>query len=70
MPSDSPAAIDKTETLPLKSYLRDIETRYLRETVARCGGDKVKAAQTLNISLATLYRKLDSPSQPPEDTPS
>jgi DNA-binding NtrC family response regulator len=55
------------DTLPLKTFLREVETSYLREAIARCGGDKATAARTLGISLATLYRKLDPPTPLPEE---
>lgn len=42
----------------LKTFLRDQEVAHLKRALAACGGDKEKAAETLGISLATLYRKL------------
>ncbi|MBX3731354.1 MAG: sigma-54-dependent Fis family transcriptional regulator [Verrucomicrobiae bacterium] len=42
----------------LKKFLRDHETSYLRHAVAFANGDKEAAARLLDISLATLYRKL------------
>ena len=42
----------------LKAFLRDKEKEYLEQVLARTGGDKEAAAHKLNISLATLYRKL------------
>ncbi len=42
----------------LKAFLRDKEKEYLSQILERTGGDKEAAAQKLNISLATLYRKL------------
>ena len=42
----------------LKSFLRAKEQEYLKHVLRRTGGDKERAAQELNISLATLYRKL------------
>ena len=42
----------------LKAFLRAKEKEYLKNVINSMGGDKVKAAQELDISLATLYRKL------------
>jgi len=42
----------------LKDFLREQELTYLNRALAYTGGDKEKAAQLLEISLATLYRKL------------
>ncbi len=42
----------------LKAFLRDKEKEYLEQVLERTGGDKEAAAQKLDISLATLYRKL------------
>ncbi len=62
-PPTSPAG----DTPSLKAYLREVESVYLRETIARCAGDKAAAARTLGISLATLYRKLDPQTPLPEE---
>jgi DNA-binding NtrC family response regulator len=43
---------------PLKTFLREQELAYLNRTLAYTGGDKEKAAELLDVSLATLYRKL------------
>src|SRR6266567_2230897 len=43
---------------PLKDFLREQELTYLNRALAYTGGDKEKAAELLDISLATLYRKL------------
>ncbi len=54
----------------LKAFLRDKEKEYLEQMLERTGGDKEAAAQKLNISLATLYRKLPgtkSGAPPPRD---
>ncbi len=42
----------------LKAFLRAKEKEYLKTVIDTMGGDKVKAAKELDISLATLYRKL------------
>ncbi len=48
--------------LPLKEYLEEKEKEYLQKLIQLFDNDKDKAAKTLGISLATLYRKL-----PPEE---
>ncbi|HIE10577.1 MAG TPA: sigma-54-dependent Fis family transcriptional regulator [Kiritimatiellae bacterium] len=45
----------------LKAFLRAKEKEYLMQVLQKMGGDKEKAAKALNISLATLYRKLPEP---------
>ncbi len=47
----------------LKAFLRAKEKEYLKNVINTMGGDKVKAAQELDISLATLYRKLPEEKQ-------
>ncbi|MCF7847910.1 MAG: hypothetical protein K9M45_03590 [Kiritimatiellales bacterium] len=42
----------------LKAFLRAKEKEYLKNVISTMGGDKAKAAKELDISLATLYRKL------------
>jgi DNA-binding NtrC family response regulator len=42
----------------LKAFLRKKEQHYLQRVITGLNGDKEKAATTLKISLATLYRKL------------
>jgi len=42
----------------LKAFLRIKEKEYLAEVLKDTNGDKQKAAKSLRISLATLYRKL------------
>jgi DNA-binding NtrC family response regulator len=49
----------------LKAFLRSKEKDYLQQVLTMTGGDKERAAKTLKISLATLYRKL--PDQAPDD---
>jgi transcriptional regulator with PAS, ATPase and Fis domain len=43
---------------PLKDFLREQEVGYVNRALSAAGGDKEKAAQLLNVSVATLYRKL------------
>lgn len=47
----------------LKSFLRIKEKEYLAEVLKDTAGDKQKAAKSLRISLATLYRKLPEPKE-------
>jgi two-component system, NtrC family, response regulator PilR len=42
----------------LKSFLKAKEKEYMEQILANSQGDKEKAAQTLQVSLATLYRKI------------
>lgn len=42
----------------LKKFARDQELAYLNHVLTLCGQDKEEAARRLEISLATLYRKL------------
>jgi DNA-binding NtrC family response regulator len=55
----SPAAPSADQpVVPLKNFLREQEVAYLNRVLDQVNGDKEKAAETLGISLATLYRKL------------
>jgi len=49
----------------LKGFLKAKEKEYLEQILASTHGDKEKAAQTLQVSLATLYRKLSDEPTPP-----
>ena len=44
--------------LTLRSHMAREEARFIRQAVARCGGDMGKAAHLLGISRMTLWRKL------------
>jgi transcriptional regulator with PAS, ATPase and Fis domain len=50
----------------LKSFLRTKEKEYMEQILASTQGDKEKAAQTLQVSLATLYRKLSDEEPVPQ----
>lgn len=60
------AESDSSASGSLKSFLRTKEKEYMEQILASTQGDKEKAAQTLQVSLATLYRKLsdEEPVQP------
>ncbi len=55
--------------MQLKEFLRKQEVGYIEQAIEAAGGDKEKAAQMLGISMATLYRKLASPSAVEEPEP-
>ena len=48
--------------MQLKEFLHRQEVDYIEQVIESAGGDKEKAAQMLGISMATLYRKLATPS--------
>jgi len=50
----------------LKAFLRAKEKEYLKTVIDNMGGDKAAAAKELDISLATLYRKLPEEEQQAE----
>ncbi|MGQ9662039.1 MAG: sigma-54-dependent transcriptional regulator [Kiritimatiellia bacterium] len=58
MKSGIASEMDISKFQSLKAFLRKKEEDYLNYILQLCSGDKVKAAQLLKISLATLYRKL------------
>jgi len=62
--SASPSAQGNTS---LKGFLKAKEKEYLEQILASTHGDKEKAAQTLQVSLATLYRKLSDEPTPSEN---
>ena len=47
--------------MQLKEFLHRQEVEYIEQVIQSAGGDKEKAAHMLGISMATLYRKLASP---------
>jgi two-component system, NtrC family, response regulator PilR len=49
---------DPEKAKSLKAFLRAKEKEYLKQVLSMTDGDKEKAAKSLKISLATLYRKL------------
>jgi DNA-binding NtrC family response regulator len=50
--------IDQYRNQSLRTFLRNREKEYMEYVLANFNGDKEKAAKTLQISMATLYRKL------------
>ena len=50
--------------LPLKDFVHQQEVRYIEYAINAAGGSKEKAAQKLDISIATLYRKLAVETEP------
>ena len=57
------AAAEDFRGKSLKTFLRKKEQEYLLQIINSMGGDKEKAAKALNISLATLYRKIPAQEQ-------
>ena len=53
--------VDDVRGKSLKAFLRMKEKEYLSQALAYSDGDKQKAAKSLRISLATLYRKMPEP---------
>jgi DNA-binding NtrC family response regulator len=52
------AGAEQYRNVSLRAFLRQKEKEYLEQVIARSNGDKEEAAKALQISLATLYRKL------------
>jgi DNA-binding NtrC family response regulator len=43
----------------LDEFIQQQERTYIDATLAHCGGSREKAASMLEISMATLYRKIE-----------
>ena len=56
--TEQPAVAANQPIGPLKDVLRQQERAYINRVLGQCGNDKEKAAEILQVSLATLYRKL------------
>jgi DNA-binding NtrC family response regulator len=56
----TPRSEDKLIDQALQSYLtlKQLEREYILEVMAACGGSRVKTAERLGITTATLWRKL------------
>lgn len=48
----------KSDTVPLRKVIQQIERQYIEETLRRYDGDKSRAADALRIGRTTLYGKL------------
>ncbi len=57
-PSDSPGMLPIGKKLD--DFIRDQERRFIEESIKHNGGNREKAAKMLGISMATLYRKLET----------
>ena len=55
--------------LGLRDAVRQFELQHVRDVLSRAGHDKREAARMLEISLASLYRKLDVDSDKRELAP-
>lgn len=62
-PTSAVSGIDGDRGKSLKAFLRSKEKQYLEQVLSHSAGDKEKAAKSLKISLATLYRKLPDSSE-------
>ncbi len=51
-------AADQYRNVSLRAFLRQKEKEYLEHAISKNNGNKEEAAKALQISLATLYRKL------------
>ncbi|MDB4484823.1 sigma-54 dependent transcriptional regulator [bacterium] len=56
--SDQVTSANAGSLKPLKHFLREQEVAYINRVMRHYGGDKEEAATVLEVSLATLYRKL------------
>lgn len=54
-PDSSPLATAQQRLVPL----RELETEYIAWVLARCGGNKTRAAEILGIDVSTIHRKRD-----------
>jgi len=56
-PPGNGSAAEKSER-PTSATMRDFETVHIADVVRRCDGNRVAAAQALNMHPSTLYRKV------------
>jgi two-component system response regulator PilR (NtrC family) len=54
----TPENVDQYRNQSLRTFLRNREREYMEYVLTSANGDKEKAAKTLKISMATLYRKM------------
>jgi transcriptional regulator with PAS, ATPase and Fis domain len=59
------ASMDAVRGRSLKAFLKAKEKEYLDQVLKLTGGNKEEAAKALNISIATLYRKLPQDANKP-----
>lgn len=57
--ADEAIASDDTVVLPVESTLEALDRALVNATLAKCGGVKAHAAEILEVSLKTLYNRLD-----------
>lgn len=55
-----PLGAGSSSNASLKSFLKQKEREYIGQILNAAGGDKEKAAETLEVNLSTLYRKLSA----------
>jgi len=58
--SDSRAEKKEKDSLSLEEKLRTAEREHLLETLARCDGNRTKAAELLGITRKTLYNRMQN----------
>ena len=58
MPSTSTWRAQRPPPLTLKERLKREERQILRQTLAQCGGSRVKAMELLGLSKTVFYGKL------------
>ena len=70
-PSPAVGADADAYVIPFGLPANEIDAEIVRQTVARCGGDKAAAARALGVSTRTVYRRLqrlgasaDDPTEP------
>lgn len=59
MSGPTPGLVAWVEHLPIGRPLRDLETRFILETLKHHQGNRTHAARTLGISLRTLRNKIN-----------
>ena len=59
--STQPQTFAGDGSVSLKAYIRQKEREYIEQILSTNGGDKEKAAESLQVNLSTLYRKLSEP---------
>jgi DNA-binding NtrC family response regulator len=57
--ADEAITSDDAVVLPVESTLEELDRALVNATLAKCGGVKAHAAEILDVSLKTLYNRLD-----------